>query len=123
MIVDDSKLIIGSANLNDRSLLGVRDSELAIIIEPNSDADLVDRMFAGKFVKVHPFVRRFRRSLMAEYLGLIGIDDKNRGSQLLSYAILADPVCDNFFHKVWNETAKTNEKLFDEVCLKKNNKL
>ena len=32
MIVDDKKLIIGSANINDRSLVGDRDSELAIIV-------------------------------------------------------------------------------------------
>ena len=33
MIVDDTKVIIGSANINDRSLLGDRDSEIGIIIE------------------------------------------------------------------------------------------
>jgi phospholipase D1/2 len=36
MIVDDRYMIIGSANINDRSLVGSRDSELAIICEdPN----------------------------------------------------------------------------------------
>ena len=33
MIVDDTKVILGSANINDRSMLGDRDSELAILIE------------------------------------------------------------------------------------------
>ena len=33
MIVDDRRCIIGSANINDRSLLGNRDSEIACIIE------------------------------------------------------------------------------------------
>jgi len=33
MIVDDRFLICGSANINDRSLLGTRDSELAMVIE------------------------------------------------------------------------------------------
>lgn len=33
MIVDDKRVIIGSANINDRSLLGSRDSELAIVVE------------------------------------------------------------------------------------------
>lgn len=32
MIVDDEIALIGSANINDRSLLGKRDSELAIIV-------------------------------------------------------------------------------------------
>jgi phospholipase D1/2 len=35
MIVDDVRCIIGSANINDRSLLGTRDSELACVIEEN----------------------------------------------------------------------------------------
>ncbi|CAD8140682.1 unnamed protein product [Paramecium pentaurelia] len=33
MIVDDSKVLCGSANINDRSLKGSRDSEIAILIE------------------------------------------------------------------------------------------
>ena len=36
MIVDDKRCIIGSANINDRSLLGLRDSELAIILEDDN---------------------------------------------------------------------------------------
>lgn len=31
MIIDDTKVIIGSANINDRSLNGNRDSEIAVI--------------------------------------------------------------------------------------------
>lgn len=30
MIVDDNTIILGSANINDRSMLGKRDSELAV---------------------------------------------------------------------------------------------
>ena len=32
MIIDDKYTIIGSANINDRSMIGYRDSELAVII-------------------------------------------------------------------------------------------
>ena len=35
MIVDDRRVIIGSANLNDRSQCGDRDSEIALVIEDN----------------------------------------------------------------------------------------
>jgi len=31
MIVDDQKVLIGSANINDRSMLGSRDSEIAVL--------------------------------------------------------------------------------------------
>lgn len=33
MIVDDKIIICGSANINDRSLIGKRDSEVAVILE------------------------------------------------------------------------------------------
>jgi phospholipase D1/2 len=36
MIVDDKRAIIGSANINDRSLCGNRDSELAMIMEEDN---------------------------------------------------------------------------------------
>lgn len=37
MIVDDNVLIVGSANINDRSLLGSRDSEIGICIDGQPD--------------------------------------------------------------------------------------
>jgi phospholipase D1/2 len=39
MIVDDKTVIIGSANINDRSLLGKRDSEVAVIINDEAFED------------------------------------------------------------------------------------
>jgi phospholipase D1/2 len=33
LIVDDRIALIGSANINDRSMLGSRDSELAVVVE------------------------------------------------------------------------------------------
>lgn len=33
MIIDDDKVIMGSANINDRSMQGSRDSEIAVFIE------------------------------------------------------------------------------------------
>jgi len=47
MIIDDDVVIIGSANINDRSMNGDRDSELAIKIE---DSDKVKSMINGKEV-------------------------------------------------------------------------
>ena len=32
MIVDDRSIVIGSANINDRSMLGSRDHEVAVLI-------------------------------------------------------------------------------------------
>ena len=44
MIVDDNLVICGSANINDRSLSGKRDSEVALIIQVSSAA-LVTRLW------------------------------------------------------------------------------
>lgn len=39
MIVDDKKVILGSANINDRSMNGNRDSELAVLITQPPDVN------------------------------------------------------------------------------------
>lgn len=45
MIVDDRFAVIGSANINDRSMLGKRDSELAIWV---ADQDVVNIQVRGR---------------------------------------------------------------------------
>lgn len=52
-VVDDRTVIIGSANINERSQRGDRDSELACIIR---DTDMMDSTMAGKPYKVGRFV-------------------------------------------------------------------
>ena len=42
MIVDDRYALIGSANINDRSMKGTRDSEIAIVIEDTEILTIVD---------------------------------------------------------------------------------
>jgi phospholipase D1/2 len=53
MIVDDERFIIGSANINDRSLLGCRDSELAMIVDERQGGgkafNLRARLFQSHF--------------------------------------------------------------------------
>ena len=60
MIVDDKRTLIGSANINDRSMLGKRDSELAIVVD---DTNFVSGSFAGKKVKVGRFGHSLRTAL------------------------------------------------------------
>ena len=58
MIVDDTYIIIGSANINQRSMAGTRDTEIAVgCYQPNL-------MKQGE-------VRKFRLSLWAEHLKVI----------------------------------------------------
>ena len=50
LIADDSIVIMGSANINDRSLAGHRDSELAVYID---DRKVVKAPLNGKVTEVH----------------------------------------------------------------------
>lgn len=62
MIIDDRMAICGSANINDRSLLGHRDSEVGIVI---NDLEEEDGRMNGKLVKVGKFCSSWRRQLFA----------------------------------------------------------
>ncbi|KAG6897546.1 hypothetical protein C0992_000329 [Termitomyces sp. T32_za158] len=66
-IVDDRLVIIGSANINERSQRGDRDSELAAVIR---DTDMIDCTMAGKSFKVGRFAHTLRVRLMREHLGV-----------------------------------------------------
>jgi phospholipase D1/2 len=66
IIVDDRRCIIGSANINDRSLLGNRDSEIALYIE---DEKLVPGVLNKNPCQVGCFVSSLRKRLFQEFLG------------------------------------------------------
>ncbi|KAK0503909.1 hypothetical protein EDD18DRAFT_1009767, partial [Armillaria luteobubalina] len=68
MIVDDTRVIMGSANINDRSQKGDGDSEIALVVE---DTDIVKSTMNGKRVMVSRFATSLRRKLFREHLGLI----------------------------------------------------
>lgn len=49
MIVDDEVALIGSANINDRSMKGNRDSEIAIVVEDSSKSFISETLTVSKF--------------------------------------------------------------------------
>lgn len=102
MIVDDCTTLIGSANINDRSLLGSRDSEIGVLIE---DKELVDSYMGGKPRKAGKFAHSLRLSLWSEHLGL-------RGGEIDQ---IKDPVVDSTYRDVWMATAKTNSTIYQDV--------
>jgi phospholipase D1/2 len=67
MVVDDRVAIIGSANINERSMLGSRDSEIACIVR---DKDMIPSRMAGEEYMVAKFAYGLRMRLMREHLGL-----------------------------------------------------
>lgn len=67
MIVDDRAAIIGSANINERSMRGVRDSEVAAVIR---DKETIETNMAGEPWKAGKFPHTLRCRLMREHLGI-----------------------------------------------------
>ncbi|KAG7030138.1 Phospholipase D zeta 1, partial [Cucurbita argyrosperma subsp. argyrosperma] len=93
MIIDDCITFIGSSNINDRSLLGSRDSEIGVIIE---DKEFVDSYMNGKPWKAGKFAHSLRCSLWCEHLGL----HLGEVSQIL------DPIVEATYKDLWIATAK-----------------
>lgn len=66
MIIDDNYLVMGSANLNDRSMLGSRDSELAVFVEGPGNK----QVFTGyDNILVNDKIHEFRVRLFEEHFG------------------------------------------------------
>jgi len=129
MIVDDKRVIMGSANINDRSQKGDGDSEIALVVE---DTELVKSTMDGKPYMASRFASSLRRKLFREHLGLIVPQDvKNANEQVTSFMmpapilnedesemeedrIVADPLSDSL-QDLWNKTAKHNRGIFTEL--------
>lgn len=67
LVADDNVAIIGSANINDRSLMGDRDSEIAAMVVDS--ASMQANLNGLKPSMVRGFARELRRSLWAKHLG------------------------------------------------------
>ncbi|KAF1927556.1 phospholipase D active site motif protein [Didymella exigua CBS 183.55] len=125
LIADDTTVICGSANLNDRSQLGDHDSEIAIIIR---DPDMVDSYMDGRPYQVSRFASSLRREIFRKHLGLLkhqpvdGVDDNwqpvtvpqqyDWGSEMDNQ--VADPLSDDF-QNLWNWRANTNTQAFGKI--------
>ena len=104
MIVDDEIALIVSANINDRSLLGSRDSEVAVIIR---DEYKVYSKMDGKQYLAANFAQSLRIRLFKEHLGI--------NLEITEFPeILLDPLNDRLFN-VMKKIANTNTILYREI--------
>ncbi|KAJ7760900.1 phospholipase D/nuclease [Mycena maculata] len=128
MIVDDKRVIMGSANLNDRSQKGNGDSEIALVVE---DHDMVSSRMDGEPYEAARFATTLRRKIFREHLGLIPPQDANddRPTSFMHPApvpnevelgspeddAVADPLklCSEF--GLWRTTARVNREIFTEI--------
>ncbi|KIM30587.1 hypothetical protein M408DRAFT_7620 [Serendipita vermifera MAFF 305830] len=125
MIVDDRRVIMGSANLNDRSQKGNGDSEIALVVE---DSDLIDSRMNGEPYKVSRFAASLRRKLYREHLGLIQPEPLGVETDFMKPAptpnpdefglpedtTVADPLSEDL-EQLWNKTAQRNRAIFSEL--------
>ncbi|KAF8015958.1 hypothetical protein BT93_H1492 [Corymbia citriodora subsp. variegata] len=102
MIIDDRVSIVGSSNINDRSLLGSRDTEIGIIIE---DKEFVESSINGEPWKAGKFSHSLRCSLWSEHLGLHPGEIHR----------IKDPIADATYRDLWSATAKANSKIYQDV--------
>ena len=79
MIVDDRVAIIGSANINERSMRGNRDSEVAAVVR---DTEQYEIMMAGKPFMVGKFAHTLRMRLQLEHLG-VNTDDFEQRTMMM----------------------------------------
>ncbi|XP_055350505.1 phospholipase D2-like isoform X2 [Paramacrobiotus metropolitanus] len=111
IIVDDLYTIIGSANLNDRSMLGSRDSEIGILIQ---DEEFDPSVMDGQPYMSGKFSGRLRKRLMKIHLGLA--EDMDTGlSPEESDKLVVDPVSEEFFRGLWIKTAVDNDAIYQQV--------
>ncbi|CAB1419559.1 unnamed protein product [Pleuronectes platessa] len=106
LIADDNTVIIGSANINDRSMLGKRDSEVAVIVE---DSETVDSVMDGQPYQAGRYGLQLRLECFRMILGAFtdaSID-------------VSDPVSDHFYKEVWMSTCAINATIYQKVfrCL------
>ncbi|KAL7849362.1 hypothetical protein SRHO_G00209850 [Serrasalmus rhombeus] len=106
LIADDNTVIIGSANINDRSMLGKRDSEVAVIVV---DTQMVPSVMDGQKYQAGKFALQLRLECFKTILGAFtdpSID-------------VSDPISDCFYKEVWMTTAGRNATIYEKVfrCL------
>ncbi|XP_049631635.1 phospholipase D1 [Suncus etruscus] len=106
LIADDNTVIIGSANINDRSMLGKRDSEMAIIVQ---DTEMVPSIMDGEEYYAGRFAQSLRLQCFRLVLGYLSDPSED----------IQDPVSEKFFKEVWVSTAARNATIYDKVfrCL------
>ncbi|KAI9312755.1 hypothetical protein BX666DRAFT_1986220 [Dichotomocladium elegans] len=125
LIADDRVVIMGSANLNDRSQCGDRDSEIALLVE---DQEMIPSRMNGRYFEAAKFAATLRRQLWKEHLGLLPaqtteeITDAMRPLPVPQVdhtgteedRLVMDPLADET-QRLLIDTAKTNTDAFREV--------
>ncbi|KAL3120771.1 hypothetical protein niasHT_008063 [Heterodera trifolii] len=112
MIVDDVHTIIGSANINDRSQAGNRDSEVCLLI---TDHEFVEGRMNGQPFRAGKFASSLRMRLMREHLGLLEQSLPKTSPERAAEIDVIDPTCPSFYEDQWCQVAASNSRIYEEV--------
>lgn len=115
LIVDDRIVIVGSANINDRSLAGGRDSELAVML---MDLNAVDAPIDGRNpIKVRRLAHELRKDLWHKHFALGAANDIVRPASQLSRVLErpADPATWQAIQAVANANLNAYAAVFNWV--------
>ena len=107
-IFDDKFAVIGSANINDRSLLGLRDSEVALVVEDSDEINV--ELFDGNKILVGRKIQELRIRLWQEHLGLLGEPFSST-----SVKSLKDPLNPKVYFDLLRESAARNTQIYREL--------
>lgn len=108
ILADDRVALIGSSNINDRSLTGSRDSEVACVIR---DTEMEDGLMNGEPYECGKFIGSLRRYLFREHLGCLQIKSGSKSSRI----DVRDPISDAFYFDTWLKIAHKNTEIYDQV--------
>ncbi|KAJ3019708.1 Phospholipase D1 [Thoreauomyces humboldtii] len=122
MIVDDNQVLIGSANINDRSQMGSRDSELAILVRDTENTGLTTTMNGTPYPHAASFAYTLRLRLFHEHLGVafphdlrdVHTPQQDPATFVFSEPRLADPISPACWD-LWSERIDTNTQALRHV--------
>lgn len=117
MIVDDAVAIIGSANINDRSLNGNGDTELAAVVVDDSGAAMTD-VGQGISIVTRKFARDLRIKVWKKHFGM-SVDQTTTGvkKQGLPAGIDLERPLEKASIKALRDLAIANRKIYNQVFL------
>ncbi len=106
-------VITGSANINDRSMLGKRDSELAAVVK---DESFVDSTLNGRSVKVGKYASTLRQKIFKIHLGIAQSNPARID--------VSDCAADSFY-QMFRNISHQNSLVFEQVfkCIPSDNLL
>jgi phospholipase D1/2 len=109
LIVDDLYVLHGSANINDRSLLGERDSEIAVLVV-DGDASRADTCGTGSQRPIRTYAHEMRKKVWKKLFGITG---GIRPATHLANAIEQPGIPDSW--RSIQKQANTNAQLYEEA--------